>query len=224
MDMMMVEISYSEVKMGKIKTYAIIIVIILVIGTPFMMLIRNGSQPSQGGGSDDSMDDHHGNSVPAASTQSLKVGDSAPDFNLESVSGERVKLGDYNGKNLVIFLTEGSMCYPSCWDQMLALATDKRFNNDDNSVISIVVDSKQEWEGIIAKKAPRLSVAEILLDTDKKVSLEYGALFMESSMHKGSFPGHSYFIIDKEGIVRYIFDDPQMRINNEALAKELETL
>ncbi len=206
------------------RTYAIAIILVLVIGAPFMMMLSGGSQPPQSSGSDDSMDDHHGNSVPSASAKSLKVGDNAPDFNLESVSGEMVKLSDYKGKNLVIFITEGSMCYPSCWDQMLALATDKRFNNEDTATMSMVVDSKQEWESIIAKKAPRLSAAEILLDTDKKVSSEYGALFMESSMHKGSFPGHSYFIIDKEGTVRYIFDDPAMRINNEALAKELQTL
>ncbi len=208
----------------KIKTYAIAIVLIMVIGTPFMMLIRNGPQQPQSSGSYDDMADHHGSLVTPTSTQSLKVGDTAPDFNLESVSGEKAKLSDYKGKNLVIFLTEGSMCYPSCWDQMFALATDKRFNNDDSAVVSIVVDSKQEWETIITKKAPKLSVAKILLDTDKKISSEYGALFMESSMHKGSFPGHSYFIIDKEGTVRYILDDPQMRINNEALAKELEKL
>ena len=213
-------------KIGKInkKAYVMIIALILVVGTPLMMSLRGGSQSSQSSSYGDSMAGHHGAAAPQPSQAALKDGDNAPDFNIESVGGEMVKLSDYKGRNLVIFFTEGSMCYPSCWDQMFALATDKRFNNKDTAVLSIVVDSKQEWEQIIAEKAPKLSAAKILLDTDKKVSLEYGALFMESSMHKGSFPGHSYFILDREGTVRYILDDPGMRINNEALAKELETL
>ena len=43
-------------------------------------------------------------------------------------------------------------------------------------------------------------------------------------MHKGSYPGHTYFIIDKEGIIRYTKDDPSMAIRNNELAAELAKL
>lgn len=214
--------------MGKIKqktlVYAIIIILILVIGISFLMNISSDSKSSKNSGvSGNSIKDHHGTAV-KQSSQTVKIGENAPDFNLKDVNGDTVKLSDYKGKNLVIFFNEGSMCYPSCWNQMLALAMDKRFNNENSATIAIVIDSKQQWEKIIAEKEPKMSAVKILLDTNKKVSLEYGALFMESSMHKGSFPGHSYFVIDKEGTLRYILDDPKMKINNDVLANELKKL
>ena len=49
-------------------------------------------------------------------------------------------------------------------------------------------------------------------------------LTLDSSMHYGSLPGHTYVIIDKEGIVRYVYDDPRMAINNDLLVAELGKL
>ena len=46
----------------------------------------------------------------ASAGQSPKVGDSAPDFNLVSVSGDELKLSDYKGKKnvILIFYAENS--------------------------------------------------------------------------------------------------------------------
>ena len=46
----------------------------------------------------------------ASAGQSLEVGDSAPDFNLVSVSGDELRLSDYNGKKnvILIFYAENS--------------------------------------------------------------------------------------------------------------------
>jgi len=43
-------------------------------------------------------------------------------------------------------------------------------------------------------------------------------------MHKGGMPGHTYIIIDADGIIRYTLDDPKMGIQNEALIKELSKI
>ena len=43
-------------------------------------------------------------------------------------------------------------------------------------------------------------------------------------MHKGIQPGHTYVILDKQGIVRYTYDDPKMGIENELLKKELDKI
>ena len=43
-------------------------------------------------------------------------------------------------------------------------------------------------------------------------------------MHPGSLPGHTYVVIDKKGIVRYIFDDPNMGIRNDQLVAEITKL
>lgn len=154
---------------------------------------------------------------------SQAVGQKAPDFSLEGIDGKIVKLGDYRGKNVVLFFNEGSMCYPACWDQMAEFGNDKRFNNNDTAAFSILVDTKSEWQKIIAQ-VPKLENAKILFDTLKSVSKSYDVMSLQSSMHRGSFPGHTYFIIDKNGIIRYSLDDPQMAIRNDKLASEIAKL
>lgn len=151
------------------------------------------------------------------------LGKQAPDFSLESIDGKTIKLIDYRGKNVILFFNEGTMCYPACWNQIRELGNDKRFNTNDVVAFSIVVDQKTEWEKII-KKTPGYLSAKILFDPTRAVSSAYDVLSLQSSMHKGSYPGHTYFIIDKEGVIQYTLDDPNMAIWNDKLANELEKL
>ena len=175
--------------------------------------------------SENSMASHHGNTAPIPSlgekiSFASSIGSKAPDFTLESIDGSKVKLSDYKGKKVVLFFNEGSMCYPACWNQMAALSSDENLNNNDVAAFSIVVDQKRQWENII-KKVPKLSKAVILFDTDKAVSNAYGTLSLESSMHKGSYPGHTFFVIDRQGIIQYALDDPNMAIRNGELDSEI---
>ena len=151
------------------------------------------------------------------------VGQNAPDFSLESIEGATAKLSDYKGKNVVLFFTEGSMCYPACWDQMSSFGNDERFNNEDTVVLSITPDQRSEWQKII-QKVPKMSKAKILFDSTRAVSSAYDVLSLASSMHKGSYPGHTYFIVDKEGIIRYTMDDPKMALRNDELFSELNKI
>ena len=171
-----------------------------------------------------SMADHH---KPVQSNSNgffeNAIGKTAPEFELQDIEGTTFKLSDYKGKNVVLFFNEGSMCYPACWNQIAELSKDGRLNSDDTVAFSIVVDSSAQWQKII-QKAPQMSKSKILFDTAKKTVSDYDVLFTASSMHKGSYPGHTYFIIDKEGIIRYTKDDPSMAIRNDELAAELGKL
>ncbi len=151
------------------------------------------------------------------------VGKKAPAFNTEDISGATVNLNDYKGKVVVLFFNEGSMCYPACWDQIKSLANDARFNSDKITAFSIVGDPRSDWQEII-KKVPELVSAKFLLDTTKAVSSAYDVLSLPSSMHPGSSPGHTFFIIDKEGIVRYTLDDKNMGIDNDKIFGEVQKL
>ncbi len=151
------------------------------------------------------------------------VGQKAPDFTLQSIDGSTVGLSDYKGQYVVLFFNEGSMCYPACWDQMASLGNDARFNTDDTVTFSILVDQKSEWEKIV-NQVPKLSKAKILFDSTRAVSSAYDVLSLRSSMHPGNYPGHTYFIIDREGVIRYTLDDPAMAIRNDKLAAEIEKL
>lgn len=151
------------------------------------------------------------------------VGKSAPDFSLSSYDGKRFTLSQQRGKKVIVFFNEGIMCYPACWNQMAALGSEPKFNSEQVVAVSIVGDRADEWLQAI-KKMPELGKGTILLDTDKKVSGTYDMLYLSSSMHRGSLPGHTYLIIDKNGIVRYTLDDPSMGIQNKILISELEKI
>ena len=152
------------------------------------------------------------------------VGKKAPDFELESIAGEQIKLSDYLGKkNVVLFFNEGSMCYPACWNQMAELGNDSRFDTESIAAFSIVTDPKSQWLDIVSKST-NLTRSKIIFDTSRAVSKTYDVLNLNSSMHRGSLPGHTYFIIDKEGVIRFTMDDPNMALANDKLIKEIEAL
>lgn len=171
-----------------------------------------------------SIDNHHSGGQPIDSTIFNDLANKkAPDFVLPSYDGKEISLGSLKSKNVVLFFNEGLMCYPACWDQIIAFGRDKRFKSADMVVLNIVTDPKSDWEKAI-DKMPELAQATVLLDTDRAVSKTYGVLNLSSSMHPGQFPGHSYVVVDKDGVIRYVFDDPQMGIRNEELVKEIEKL
>lgn len=151
------------------------------------------------------------------------VGKRAPDFSLEGTNGELVRLRDYRGKIVVLFFNEGAMCKPACWDQMAIFGNDERFNTNGVVAFSVVVDTKSEWKKILNQE-PQLSKAKILFDTSRAVSSAYDVLSLESSMHPGSLPGHTYFVIDKDGVIRYAMDDPSMGIWSDKLINEIQKL
>src|SRR3989304_5308246 len=135
----------------------------------------------------------------------LLVGKVAPDFTLYSYDNKKITLSEQKGKKVVLFFTEGVMCYPSCWNQIAAFGKDEAFKKEDTLVFAIVVDTKNEWKKAV-DKMPELGDSTILLDLTKNIFKEYGALSLPSSMHKGQFPGHTYLIVDHEGVVRFIKD------------------
>lgn len=171
----------------------------------------------------ENMDSHHGAKEESSQIFTSLLSKEAPDFTLESYDGKQVNLKQLRGKKVVLFFTEGLMCYPSCWNQMAAFGKDPAFNTADTVTFSITVDRKDEWRQAV-DKMPDLAKATVLFDTDRAVSSRYGVLTLPSSMHKGQFPGHTYLILDRNGIVRFMKDDPQMGMRNDELKIELEKI
>ena len=148
------------------------------------------------------------------------IGKKAPDFSLPDINGKMVKLSDLKGKNVVLFFNEGQMCYPACWNQIEALGSDSRFDATNTVSYSIVVDTPSQWQDI-ENQMPQYKKARILFDTGRSVSSAYGVLSLASSMHPGIYPGHTYFVVDKNGVIRFFLDDPNMAVRNDQLANEL---
>lgn len=159
----------------------------------------------------------------AATTVSDLIGKPTPQFSLQDRDGVTYSSESLKGKNVIMFFNEGLMCYPSCWNQIVALSTDPRLQKEDVVVLAVVTDKPGDWQQAITKM-PELGKATTLFDTDRAASTAFGMLTAKSSMHYGQLPGHSYVMLDKEGIVRYVFDDPNMAVNNDRLAEELAKL
>lgn len=151
------------------------------------------------------------------------VGKEAPDFTLDNVDGQAVHLRDLRGKTVVLFFNEGSMCYPACWNQVKELSADGRLNSADVASYSIVTETADSWKQIMRKR-PEYQTSALLFDTNRKVSGLYDVLALTSSMHKGAYPGHTYVVIDKGGIIRYVLDDPSMAIRNDQIFGETQKL
>src|SRR3972149_9118995 len=168
------------------------------------------------------VDDHHKPVATDSTVFNNLLGKPAPDFSLESYDGKTYKLSDLKGKNVLLFFNEGLMCYPACWNQIAAFGKDKELANIA-VVLNITADPKNQWVQAI-NKMPELSSATTLFDTDRSVSKAYGVLKLESSMHRGQFPGHTYVLIDKEGVIRFTKDDVQMAVRNKELLAEINKL
>ncbi len=191
----------------------IIIVVVVVLGLGYFLVKSSPSSTNQ----TSAVDNMHG-SPGAPNTEQLNslVGKPMPDIQLSDKDGKVFTAADFKGKNTVLFFNEGLMCYPACWNQMASFGSDARFNSDTVQAISVVTDSAKDWQTAIAKM-PQLAKATTLFDTGANASGRLGMLTTNSSMHRGSLPGHTYVVIDKDGVVRYVFDDPNMAIANDML-------
>ncbi len=191
----------------------IISVIVLALGYFLFKSAPQNQSPST-----ISVDDMHGGTSIATNSDELNalVGKPMPDIELSDKDGKIYTAADFKGKNTVLFFNEGLMCYPACWNQMAAFGSDERFNSNQIQAISVVVDSAKDWQRAIAEM-PQLAKANTMFDANANASRQLGVLTTASSMHKGSLPGHTYVILDKEAVVRYVFDDPNMAIANDIL-------
>lgn len=143
-----------------------------------------------------------------------------PALELFDKDGKVFRTDGLKGKNTVLFFNEGIGCYPACWNQIAALGVDERFNSPDTAAFSVVADNPGDWQKA-QTKMPDLTKAVILYDQNSAVSRQLGLVSLSSSMHKGTIPGHTYIVLDKQGIVRYVYDDPGMGINNDMLNRKI---
>ncbi len=156
----------------------------------------------------------------AVETTNDLIGKRLPEIELKDKDGKVFDLASLKDKNVVLFFNEGLMCYPACWNQMVSFVNDQRFNDGNTIAISVVTDSPQEWQKAY-QKMPDLAKATVLFDQGAMSSDYLGILSMGSSMHTGQLPGHTYILLDKQGIVRDIFDDANMGVNNDMLMEKI---
>ena len=136
---------------------------------------------------------------PIDSVLKVKIGDPAPNFTLTAVSGERVSLRQYRGKKNVILSFVPAAWTPVCSAQWQDFKKRKgSFDRSDAVLLGITVDNaptlyawtKQMgniWFPVISDFWPHGEVADL-----------YGVLRSDGTAER------AIFVIDKEGIIRYI--------------------
>jgi thioredoxin-dependent peroxiredoxin len=146
---------------------------------------------------------------------SIKVGDAAPGFALMSQDGEEVRLGDLlsHGSVVVYFYPKDKT--PGCTAEAGAFRDSyARFGELGAEVVGISSDSVDSHRGFADECGLPF---KILSDADGEVRRTYG---VPSTM--GVLPGRVTYIIDRGGIVRYIFSS-QLRVTRH-VKEALESL
>ena len=126
-----------------------------------------------------------------------RVGTQAPDFALESATGQMVSLADFRGRGAVVVFFYPRDDSPVCTAEACSFRDRyEDFRDAGAQVIGISNDSNESHRRFARRnRLPFL----LLSDPDGAVRARYGAKTL------GVFPGRTTFLIDKRGVVRHVF-------------------
>lgn len=143
------------------------------------------------------------------------VGSVAPDFALDT-TGARLTLSSFRGKQHVLLAFFPLAFTSTCTAELCAFTDDySAFEASDVKVIPISVDAVPSLKEYKAKFAMSVDLAS---DFRREVSRAYGTLLEERF-----FSNRAYFLIDKQGILRWSFIEgtPGTRRENAELLAEI---
>ena len=131
----------------------------------------------------------------------IEIGQPAPDFTLYDSAKNKVTLSDLRGQNVLLLFFPLAFT-STCTAELCSIRDNISFYNNVNAkVFGISVDSLHT----LAKyKAEQNLNFTLLSDFNKDVSSLYGSLYEMFSYNMKGVSKRSAFVIDKEGIIRYV--------------------
>ncbi|MEI7894413.1 MAG: peroxiredoxin [Myxococcales bacterium] len=135
----------------------------------------------------------------------IQLGEHAPDFSLPSATGTSVSLADFRGKRTVVLFFYPKDESPGCTAEACAFRdANGEFAEAGAEVLGVSSDSAKSHQKFADKHKLPMT---LLSDESGEVQTKYGvrSLF-------GLLPGRVTFVIDRGGIIRYVFDS-QLRFN-----------
>jgi peroxiredoxin Q/BCP len=153
----------------------------------------------------------------------LQVGERAPDFTLLDGDGQPRSLHDFLGQKVILAFFVGAFteaCTKEACDFRDSMA---RFTNQQARVIGIrVINTSQNKEFAERNYLPY----PLLSDSNLEVTKLYGLEPQETELPSFITVNRSIFVLDKEGIIRYIWasKDPNADPNYNEIYKVIETI
>lgn len=125
-----------------------------------------------------------------------KVGDTAPDFNLKSTSGEQVTLGQFKGQKNVLLAFFPLAFTGVCTAENCSFSENYgKYETKDTVVLPISVDSTPTLNEF---KGKHKMTHHLLSDFKREAGRAYGVLDEEKF-----FTRRAYFLVDKSGTLRW---------------------
>lgn len=150
----------------------------------------------------------------------IQVGDKAPDFTLQSQSGDQVRLHDRLGERVVVLYFFPKDGTPGCTAEACAFRDSHEvFTDAGAEVIGVSSDSVDSHATFAGRHKLPFTLAS---DQGGRVRKSYGVPAV-----LGMLPGRVTYVIDRQGTVRHVFNS-MTRINhhiNDALdvVKQLQS-
>jgi peroxiredoxin len=134
------------------------------------------------------------------STNSIRIGQPAPEFTLFDSDKQKVSLSDYKGQNVLLLFFPQAFT-GTCTKELCSTRDNIAVYNQANArVFGISVDSVFT----LAKyKEDQNLNFPLLSDFNKTTSAAYGALYDSFVFDMKGVSKRSAFVVDKEGIIRY---------------------
>ncbi|MER3457401.1 MAG: thioredoxin-dependent thiol peroxidase [Chloroflexota bacterium] len=149
----------------------------------------------------------------------LNVGDIAPDFELTSDSGERVRLSDFRGKRVILYFYPQDDT-PGCTTQACGFRDHYPQIQERNAIVlGISPDGVASHRRFKTKYNLPFT---LLVDEDHKVAEAYGVWGLKQSFGKTYYGViRSHFVIDEAGRLA----DVQVKVSpDDSVARALEAI
>jgi peroxiredoxin Q/BCP len=152
----------------------------------------------------------------------VNVGSPAPDFSLKTAEGKTVRLSELRGKTVVLYFYPKDDT-PGCTAQACSFRDNMAVLTGHNvTVLGVSPDNEKSHKKFVEKfELP----FPLLADVGHIVADEYG-VWAEKSMYGKKYYGNerTTLVIDRDGIVRKVFEKVKVPGHVEEVLKAIEQL
>jgi len=154
----------------------------------------------------------------SAASGSLKIGDSAPDFELYDAKAQLHKLSDYKGQYLVLYFYPKDDT-PGCTKEACHFRDDmSQLEALGAKVVGISIDTKDSHEKFAEKyKLP----FTLLSDTDGKVAASYHAL---TDLLVTKVAKRYTFLIDPDSKIKMVYTNVDVSSHSQQIIDDLKRI